>query len=102
MSRAMEQKIELFESFGMDDKQSNFKYQFEDPNNKNRPPSTKQRKSGKNLNNMDASMRESFERKVVPILANASHLLADGLTSHGGDDPTTFENVSSQDQSKLH
>ena len=47
-------------------------------------------------------MRESFERKVVPILANASHLLADGLTSHGEYDPTTFENVSSQDLIKLH
>ena len=83
LMQAMEQTIELFESFGADENPP-YKYAFDERHGDQSPPSTKQR----NLLNPDQetepSVRESFERKVVPLNSKTMPMTSD-LTSREGD-----------------
>ena len=83
---AMEQTIELFESFGGDENAPHFKYAFD--NVTNSPPSTQRQRMQSHHHpdgnqvamtagedggvNPRENTRESYERKVVPLQAKVS------------------------------
>ena len=85
--QAMDQTIGLLESFGgveysVEPNSPAFKYSFENQQQAT-PPSTKQ-----DLGYVDTqggpTMRESYERKVVPLNPKQVYNITSGLTSHDG------------------
>ena len=96
---AMEQTIELFESFGGADEAPHFKYAFD--NVTNSPPSTQRQRleSHRNPDGQQVAMtagedpgvnprentRESYERKVVPLQAKVSRTVEGNASTSSPD-----------------